>query len=620
MEDSELSRRENELFSPRYEEKQAENRSVRLTSREVDLPHSWGNDDSQVITPLPQKGKSAGLLFLLVSFFILVLTIGFTGWKFLNQKNTVSASNIGIDIVVPPSIEGGEVTPLSFSIQNSNPLPLLGATLTFTYEKGSGSQDEQNKIQQKIDLGDIAPSEVRKGDISIQLYGEENSSRSIEVRLDYKVNGSNAVFNKTITTSSLIKTAPLSIHIDSPDTIVPLQSFPITITVKNNTSTSSEAVLASISLPATFIVQKLTPAPLGKSTVWQIPVLSSGGYQTIVINGYVKGNPGEVVSYKAIVGSPDSQTGNVGTIYAFDTKEVALNNPGLTVSLSANHEDGSMTSGTFFPGERVHALVTYQNDSHVSLSDATIHVVFKNPNIDPRTVTVDSGLYDSDTGMITWAKETNPILASLAADARGSLGFTFVVGTSSDISIPYSFNVDASADTLDNTEHFISKNTSSWFIEAGASAQASLSFKDTTFINTGALPPVANKVTTYTIILSATAPNGFQNGSMSLTLPLYVTWNNAISAGQNITYDTRSRRVTWTIPQASPKQMMQAKFQVAFKPSLTQVGSAPQITSAVTFNALDSVAQTAIKKTLSPVVSSITEAGGGNLDNVVAGQ
>jgi len=614
--DSALSKREKELFSNQYQE-DVISRKIKLSSRTAEIPHSWGSD-TPIHTPTPSKGRSLGMLFFLASILVFLVAAVFTGWKFLNHGNVVSSANITIDITMKDSVEGGEAVPLAYSIQNKNALPLLSSTLFISYEKGTGAQDEQNKIREKIDLGDIASQVVRKGEVTIQLYGPENTTRTIEARLEYKVEGSNAVFNKIVTVNSILKTPPVSVHVDAPARVISEQQFPITVTVKNNVATTSESLVAQVVLPPNYFVINSDPvSSKQKGTVWQFTNLIAGEEKKIVLNGYFKALPGEMVSVKAVVGSQGMQAYDIGNVYSFETKGVTIANPGLSVKLSTNHPETGNGVVTFLPGERVSGYVTYVNAADQAITNVNIVFNFNGSKIDPTTVTVDNGYFDSANGTIAWNGGTTDTLKSLAPGAKGTLMFTFMVPQGIPSSAPLQVAVHADADTGDGGEHFSSKDEKNWYIEGGATLLASLKYKDATFSNTGPLPPIANQTTTYTLSLSAASEHGFKNGKVSFSLPLYVTWKNVISGGA-VSYDSRNRVVTWSIGDVQINQTAKVSMQLGVKPSITHVGTMPSVTSGITFEGTDASTMTSLKRVMGMLTTHVDDVSNKDISTVIA--
>jgi hypothetical protein len=107
------------------------------------------------------------------------------------------------------------------------------------------------------------------------------------------------------------------------------------------------------------------------------------------------------------------------------------------------------------------------------------------------------------------------------------------------------------------------------------------------FTNTGPVPPKPNTETTYTIELSAVnAVNAMDTAQASMTLPSYVRFTGAVSPA-GVTYDDRTRTVTWRVNDLAGGATAKAYFQVAFLPSVSQSGTSPALVSEQVFTGID---------------------------------
>lgn len=614
---SALANKEQKLFSNAYSPDQGVKHGGHSVAGS-DIPHAWGDEG----TPLPtgnKNSKSFGLTFLLFALLLLLGTIGFTGWMFINKKNVVSNTNIETILSIKPFVEGGENTPVSYSIQNKNTLPLLEATFTIFYEKGTGTQDEQNKKTEKINLGTIEPGELRKGDIQVQLYGSENSSRDITGKLEYKVTGSNAVFSKTVLTTSLLKTPPLSVHIDSDATVSAGEPYPITIRIKNTTSNEMDPSIMSLTLPSSYVIKSFSEKPTTKTPSWTFDKLTPGEEKIIKVEGSFKGVTGEDINIKAVTGSQGGQIGTIANVYSSDSKDIKLIAPSLAVSVALTQETGDISASTILPGSRVRAIVTYENKADVALSISSIVARISGNTFDKGSVSVDGGFYDSTVDTVTWDGASQDSLAQVAPGARGSLIFTFLVSPEASTDKPLVLDVKGVATTLDLTKEYTIRDSKSWFIQGGAQIVAGIAYKNSTIFNSGPLPPVANQITTYTVTLSAQADATLRNAVASLKLPPYVSWKAVVLDNAAVTYSDRTRTVTWNVGNVEKNSVVKATFQVAVRPSLTHVGTTPAVTSAVVFEGIDVVSGQSIKDSGPGITTYLgQETGQKDISNVVA--
>jgi hypothetical protein len=245
----------------------------------------------------------------------------------------------------------------------------------------------------------------------------------------------------------------------------------------------------------------------------------------------------------------------------------------------------------------VRAVITYENISDVAISVSSIIASIKGVSIDPTTVTVDSGFFDSKGGTITWTGATEQAISSLAPGDRGSLIFSFAIPQGATNETPLQINVIGRATTLDASEEFSTKDGKSWFIQGGAQVSGSIAYKNSPKANSGPLPPKANQTTTYTITFAAQSDTKVKNAVVSARLPLYVTWLNDVVEGSQVTYNERTRTVSWLPGEIEKGGAPRASFRVAVRPSLTHVGSMPQVTTAIQLEAVDSVSGQTIKGT-----------------------
>lgn len=590
---SALNKKERALFSNAYTPEEGTTHGGGAYNT-AGIPHAWA-DSSVSMSSDAQASKSFGLLFLLVALVVLLCALLFTGWMFINKKNIVSNASIETLLTLKPFVEGGENTEVGYSIQNKNTLPLLDATFTVTYDKGTGAQDEQNKKIEKIVLGTIAPGELKKGDIQVQLYGSENTSRDITGRLEYKVTGSNAVFSKSVVTTTLLKTPPVSVHIESEGVISPEEPYSITIRIKNTTNNVMDPTTVSLTIPTSYVVKKYSEKPINKTPAWTFDTLAPGEEKIITLDGTFKGASGETLNIKAVVGSSAGQIGTIANVYSSDSKDVTLSSPNLSVMVSLTQETGDISATTVLPGSRVRGILTYENKSSVSLSISSLVVKILGNKFDPTSVSVDNGLFNSEDNTITWGGSYNDALKEITPGERGSLIFTFAIRPDATTDTPIVLDVKGTATTLDLSKTFTSRDNKSWFIQGGAQIVGTVAYKDSVIPNTGPIPPVVNQITTYTITLNVQSDTTLKNGVASLKIPPYVNWKAVVADNAPVTYNDRNRTITWQVGTLDKNERKGVSFQVAVRPSLTHLNTSPAITSGIVFEGVNTTSGETIK-------------------------
>lgn len=586
---------ESRLYDPKGKIEEPTLHHVR-DRKEKELPTSWGDDTPILRETDGEAGLSFGTKFLIGAIILLLFVLGFTAWRVFTNRNVVSEKNIDMLLDVSPYVDGGETLPLTVNLTNNNKVALEEASLTLSYKQGNSAQDEEEKIQQKESLGTIAPGEFKHQDFSIELYGGEAESRDITVKLDYKVNGLKAP-SKIGIAKVVLKTSPLSVQIKGPQTLSVGQTGTYVVTVYNPTATTSQAALLMLTLPTNFKILSQSPAPLSeRNQAWPLAPISPGATTTFTIKGSLQGNQGETGTLKAIVGSRGSSIGNVGVVYASTIFDISLRTSPLSASvlLSTLRNAGE----TLIYGDTPTIEISYKNTSNEPLRDVKFVLSIDGNASIAKGVDTEHGYYDSVQRTITWDAATNPELALIEQGKFGTFYVTIPIVSSGSNSpkLELSLSGKGTAVTKDDVTVDISK---SYVVQGSASLSATTHYKNSPFKNVGPIPPEVNVDTGYTLHFSVSAQNALQNATVSFVLPAYVTWANLKTSGANISYNSTTRTVTWSIGSLDAGKTVSADIGVTARPSQIHLGSTPYLTSGIVFNADEVASKAHIRTTVS---------------------
>jgi hypothetical protein len=598
---SALDRIEHTLYDPKKKQEdfvmhQSRDRVVK------ELPSSWV-DNSEAVTATEEKEKmSFGVKLLIGSLVILFAALSFTAWRVLSSKNVVSSANIDLSLDIPPYVEGGESVPLFVKINNRNAVTLESSSITLMYKKGNGAEDEEEKVTEKKDLGALTSGTSSQEDFMVSLYGSEGESRDITVKFEYKVGGSNAVFSKLATVPVILKTPPMSVTIDGPGTLSAGQSGAFSFTVKNNTSTTSTSALLMLALPNIFVVENTSPKPIARQTVWTVPPLLPGEAHTVTLTGNLSGSQGEVSTMRAIVGSQGDSLADIGVVYSTETYDVKLRVSPLTLLVSLETERGQADSLRY--GDVANLLLTYKNTSNQPIKAVTLLVAISGGAADIKGVQPDTGYYDSVKQIITWDPSTLPDGGSIQAGQEKSVRVRIPVALKGTNSPKLTLDVTGEGSLIE-TNDTVTHLSKSWAVQGSASINAETFYKNSPFQNTGPIPPVANQDTTYTAHLTLSAQNALTSTKITFSLPIYVTWRNVTSDNGTISYDPKSRIVTWMPGNVDAGKTITADIGLSVRPSQSQVNQSPAITSGIVLDATEEVSRATIRTTISPITTYI---------------
>jgi Domain of unknown function DUF11 len=596
--ESPLEAIEHELYDPRKKIEESYSHAVKQ-QRTLELPTSWGDSPLSSATIEPERGTSFGIKLLLFSVLLFITTSSFAAWRVFSSRNVVSNENIEMVTDVAPSVEGGEIIPLTLTLGNKNTSPLEDVTLTL-----SGAQEEQEKVQEKRSLARVNSGEYKRQDFSLVFYGGESEARDVSLKLEYKVAGSNAVFSKIVTKTIVLKTPPISVQIEGPALMSSGQSESFQITIKNNSATTSLPSLLQLTIPNSLTVTSSTPKPLSRGTVWKVPALLPGDSKTITITGVMQGKQGEAASIRALIGSQGDSPTSVGIIYASQTVDIKVRSSPLVLTANLDTDSGTFNSLRY--GDRATIVLEYTNASDMPLYDASLRFSLEGDAAIYDLVDPTSGYYDSINKVITWDKSILPELEMVPPQKKGTLR-VFIPIISKGTNSPTLRTTLVAKAAAQGEEDVTTTISNAWVVQGSASVQKQTAYKNSSFENTGPVPPKPNIQTTYTARIAVSAQNALVNTKVSFTLPFYVTWRGVLSDAEKITYDAKTRTVTWNIGALAAGTKTLAEIGLAVKPSQSHVGTSPAITGGIVLNADEEISKAHLKTTLSPLTTALSD-------------
>ena len=231
------------------------------------------------------------------------------------------------------------------------------------------------------------------------------------------------------------------------------------------------------------------------------------------------------------------------------------------------------------------ATILYKNEeiSKVSYVEFSVRLP---QTVDPRQIFVNqSGYFDAGTNTIIWSSDAYDRLLSLGSGQEGTLTFTFVIPEDfEDTSLPLtvtSKGMSASAGKMLEI-----KKDFSYLVSGSTAFSAHTYFLDESRPNVGPVPPKVDKETTYTAVLTVSTQTDLQNASVVFSVPsLYVKYLDGIGASSTVSYDSKNKLITWNIGAISKEMPAVARIKLAVKPSLIHLGTSPNISSKIVFNA-----------------------------------
>lgn len=600
-------------------------RRLRFTSQETDVKTDWEHpQEIKEDVELNKRYKDTSMSFftkiLISSIIIFVLALGAGALLLLNGSNTVSANNIDITINGPISVAGGE--PLSFDVQISNRNNIKLETVDLSVDFPAGTVDAVDTSKELKSFRELIPNiesgGVGQKTIQAVIYGEENSKKEIVVSVEYRVKGSNAIFQKQKTFDVLISSSPITLSIDSFREINSGQEFELALTMTSNSKEVIKNLLLKAVYPFGFTYTSASIKPLSDNSTWRIGDIPPGGKKILKIKGKMEGQDDETRVFRFITGAQSIRNEKViGTEYISGTQEISIKKPFISVGVSLDGESEVQEYVSSF-NDPIKVEVTYFNNLTTPIIDGEIHVKLSGSAFDKVSVSPEQGLYKSETNEIVWNTITTPNLKNISAGDNGRVSFSITPRdfsstgktiTNPDIAISVSVQGKRNSET-DVPESIASSAQRRIKISSNIALGGQVVRSNGTFENFGPIPPRAEQQTSYTVIWTVdNTSSNINNAQVKASLPPYVKWLNKISpTDEDIAYNSVDGTIVWRIGNLGTytlnnSRRRQVAFQVSINPSITQVGQTPILVNSASLTAQDDFTNQPLNSTLNSLTT-----------------
>lgn len=571
------------------------------------FPHAW---EQKTKTPAPYQQKRhvhfASIFFMIAVLFFLI-SLSIAGYFFYFGGNTVSVDKITIDIQGPTSIAGGETASFSLVITNENPVAIDNVTLEITFPEGTRTEDLLKAYPRYTeDLGTLASGAVVTRSLKAALFGGTGATLNLPISFSYTTTGSNAVFVKKVSYPLSISSSPLSVSVETLSETVAGKPLTLTLTVRSNATVPLDNVVLLSTLPFGFSVIS-SSVPLNNGS-FLLGTVAPGTNKEITLVGALLGQDKEQRTFKFTVGTANAPQEQAPAItYMTQDATVTIAAPFINTTLALNGNTSS--SVVVQPGSRQSVTLSYTNTLLTSVTNATIEVAISGPAVDYDSIKTTSGFYRSSDHTIVFSKDTDSSLSNLAPGASGIGAFTFATLPAEALptSPTLTFTISVSGTRVGQTnvpEEVTSTASKTAKVATAVVLSANSSYLSGNVVNTGPIPPQANKATTYAIVLQANNKGSAVAGGMvSTVLPSYVTYTGVTNGKGTFSYDTTSRTVSWNIGDIAQNGNALATFQVSFTPSTSQKGTEPNLTGPFSFKGHDRFAGVQISATADAVTT-----------------
>lgn len=564
-----------------------------------------GVQGEQINDPGFEKPKmSIATKILLASATFFVVALGFGGYMLFRGTNVVSSHNVDILVSGPVSISGGEVFDYSVQVVNNNNVELN--TVDYVVEYPGGTVDPTNlnlelKGQRTI-LPNIAPSGKASRVEKAVMYGEEGEKKEIKIRVLYRVPNSSATYEKETSYSVLINSSPISMKVSSFSEVNNGQELEFTVDLVSNAKETLKNLLLRVDYPFGFAFTGSDPKPMIDNQTWQIGDISPGSKKTIKLKGKIQGQDDEQRSFKFRLGlAAGKGDRTISAEFARVSKEVKIKKPFISLSLDVNGNSSTDDYPATF-NQDLRGEVQWFNNLTTAVEDAEIRLKFSGNAYDKSSIKPNEGNFISGQNEIVWNQKTSKSLAKLGPGESGKVSFTFTPRDTTrgkgivNPLINMEISVKGDRPSESNVPEAISSVLSRTVkVSSSVSVAGQITRTRGNFENTGPIPPVVEKVTTYSVIWTAYNTSSNITGvKVESTLPPYVKWMGQVyPTSEDVTYNQADGKIVWNVGNmrsagsSSGNNRRQVEFQISFEPSVSQVDQSPSLIGRTTLTAND---------------------------------
>lgn len=614
-------------YVPRHED-------VTLHDKDYNLQNDW-HDDAPIIenrTILEKIGVFR--MFLGAAFLFFLGSLAYAAFIFTRDNQPTGGDDVTINVVGPVSISAGEKLALDVLIQNNNMVPIELVDLVSDYPEGTKSalNSTEDLRRTREDIGTIEPGAVVRRTISGVLFGEENSIKKLVVGVDYRLQGSTAIFEKRKDFDIVINASPIRLAVEALREISAGQELELKVSLTSNSSKPLSNVVLEATYPFGFIFKNSDVSPVGKNTTWVIPVLQPQQTQVITIKGLIEGQNQEDRFFKFATGLiKEGTTNEIGVVFNGTTHVTTIQKAFINLSLLVNGSAGEAITAA--SGATVNSEIVFSNNTNDVIRDVRLDVSLAGNAIDKKTVEAEKGFYSSGSDTISWSSETDEGFTELRPRETLRMQFRFATLdlASAGINVrnpevKLRAGVTGIRVSDVKTEEKIETIASATLrVQSDVPVRAYTLSNEGPFSNTGPIPPTVEQETSYTVLFEVlNNSNDLKNARIEGILPSYVAWSNLAEPDtENVVFDYQTRKFVWNIgnvPAGSgySQKSKTLAIKVVLTPSFSQLGTAPELLKNIVFNATDTFTATTVTKQLPVVTTKIYNFPiGNNHQNVV---
>lgn len=473
-----------------------------------------------------------------------VLIAALLGAALFVLRRGFDPGDVSVELQAPKFVNVGEEAQMVLLIKNGSGSPLRDVRATLFLPDGTSIQPSFTERVENIEA-----KQQRTVEFHVPIVA---GARDFTVRasIRFRAGTLSATFEKTAEASVLVAAAPVEISFSFPSDISAERPFTFFIKYKSDAAAALEGVGVTLEAPANFTFIRARPAQNndGPPLIWDIGALLPGAENEISVTGkFAAGDAaGEFVARIGLL-SDNGRDLRVVFHEARERRTAITEDLSILLYVQQVENPGEVI---IMPGEKIDVRVAYENKSTRTLEDVIIDLGIAHRDLEQRSITATPLFRRLPSGEYRWDASSVPSFAALLPGSSGEILFSVALSNSitmngiQDANQSFSIQVRAFAEGRLQAERSARAK-----IGAHLSVREDVFYKDSTYVNTGPMPPRAGQTTTFTVrVLVVGGTNGFRNTVMRFVLGDAVVFGELLSP-QNaaVAWDESSRELVWNL-------------------------------------------------------------------------
>ncbi|MFH1246532.1 MAG: hypothetical protein V1489_02030 [Candidatus Liptonbacteria bacterium] len=555
---------------------------------------------------------------ILVGTVVFLALIALGSWYYFFLHSGAASTMLALNL--PDEVRLGEPFTASVQFTNSSEKKLAGATASLAVPDGIAivGSDKSNRITSGS-LGDLDPGAGAKLDFTLIATKDAQSTKQLTATVEYGISGNSSDRSRYTTSKTadvLIGCSAIPFTFAAPQKITAGNPFSVVVSFRNNSTKDYSNLRLKVSYPPNFQFTNSDPGPDLGNNEWRIRGFPRDSEKKFTITGTMAGAANSVADFVAnLVATASGHDYPVSS----ETVSVSIAQSLLSVSVQPDKEDYAQLNQT------LNYVITYKNNSTISLQNITISADLNGELFDIATVTSEGSL-NSVANTIGWNAANVPALALVAPGSGGSVHFSvktrsqFPIARLGDKNYSLSVKTTAESPTVpagSSGMKTVSYGSSEMRVAGEVALKTKALYRDAAagVVNNGPYPPRVNQTTQYTVhwIITNYATN-ISNTVVSASLQSGAKVVSMLSSTAAVkpVYNPSSGDITWNVGSMPATQgvisaPIEAIFQIEQTPGLNQVSRSVTLLGKTTLEADDDWTGMHFTETSPPVTTDLTD-------------